>query len=53
LFLACSDDRFLLCDWVWSSRGWTRFLSMQNHYNLLYREEEREMVPLCRDQGVG
>jgi 1-deoxyxylulose-5-phosphate synthase len=33
--------------------GWTRFVSMQNHYNLLYREEEREMAPLCRDQGVG
>jgi len=33
--------------------GWTLFSSMQNHYNLLYREEEREMVPLCRDQGVG
>jgi aryl-alcohol dehydrogenase-like predicted oxidoreductase len=33
--------------------GWTRFVSMQNHYNLIYREEEREMVPLCRDQGVG
>ena len=33
--------------------GWTRFISMQNHYNLLYREEEREMIPLCRDQGVG
>ncbi|HET9594278.1 MAG TPA: aldo/keto reductase [Anaeromyxobacteraceae bacterium] len=33
--------------------GWTRFASMQDHYNLLYREEEREMVPLCRDQGVG
>ncbi len=33
--------------------GWTRFVSMQNHYNLLYREEEREMLPLCRDQGVG
>ena len=33
--------------------GWTRFVSMQNHYNLLYREEEREMMPLCRDQGVG
>lgn len=33
--------------------GWTRFVSMQNHWNLLYREEEREMVPLCRDQGVG
>ncbi len=33
--------------------GWTRFISMQNHYNLLYREEEREMLPFCADQGVG
>lgn len=33
--------------------GWTRFVSMQNHYNLVYREEEREMIPLCTDQGVG
>ncbi|MET8099704.1 aldo/keto reductase [Streptomyces sp. NPDC005236] len=33
--------------------GWTRFVAMQNHYNLLYREEEREMLPLCADQGVG
>ena len=33
--------------------GWTRFVSMQNHYNLVYREEEREMIPLCIDQGVG
>ncbi len=33
--------------------GWSRFVSMQNHYNLLYREEEREMIPLCIDQGVG
>jgi aryl-alcohol dehydrogenase-like predicted oxidoreductase len=33
--------------------GWTRFVSMQNHYNLIYREEEREMIPLCQDQGVG
>jgi aryl-alcohol dehydrogenase-like predicted oxidoreductase len=33
--------------------GWTRFISMQNHYNLVYREEEREMIPLCLDQGVG
>ena len=32
--------------------GWTRFISMQNHYNLIYREEEREMLPLCVDQGV-
>ncbi|MDC0773661.1 aldo/keto reductase [Streptomyces sp. HD] len=33
--------------------GWTKFVSMQNYYNLLYREEEREMLPLCADQGVG
>lgn len=33
--------------------GWTQFVSMQNHLNLVYREEEREMMPLCRDQGVG
>src|SRR6266568_4096073 len=33
--------------------GWTKFVSMQNHYNLLYREEEREMIPQCIDQGVG
>ncbi len=33
--------------------GWTRFVSMENRLNLLYREEEREMLPLCRDEGVG
>jgi aryl-alcohol dehydrogenase-like predicted oxidoreductase len=33
--------------------GWTRFISMQDHYNLLYREEEREMLPLCADQEIG
>jgi aryl-alcohol dehydrogenase (NADP+) len=33
--------------------GWHRFASMQNHYNLVYREEEREMIPLCVDQGLG
>ena len=47
--------------WAWQfakaqqvarENGWTRFVSMQNHYNLAYREEEREMIPLCRDQGV-
>ncbi|HET8746278.1 MAG TPA: aldo/keto reductase [Ramlibacter sp.] len=38
---------------VAKERGWTPFASMQNHYNLAYREEEREMIPLCRDQGVG
>ncbi len=34
-------------------RGWSRFVSMQNYLNLLYREEEREMLPLCADQGIG
>ena len=34
-------------------KGWARFVSMQNHYNLVYREEEREMMPLCVDQGLG
>ncbi|MGB5749313.1 MAG: aldo/keto reductase [Desulfobacterales bacterium] len=47
--------------WAWQfakaqhtaqSNGWVRFVSMQNHYNLIYREEEREMIPLCRDLGV-
>ncbi len=33
--------------------GWTRFVSMQNHYNLLHREEEREMLPLCQSEGIG
>jgi aryl-alcohol dehydrogenase (NADP+) len=33
--------------------GWSRFISMQNHYNLVYREEEREMLPLCRAEGIG
>jgi 1-deoxyxylulose-5-phosphate synthase len=33
--------------------GWARFVSMQNHYNLIYREEEREMIPLCEAEGVG
>ncbi len=35
------------------THGWTRFVSMQNHYNLVYREEEREMLPLCREEGIG
>src|SRR5438093_7139840 len=37
---------------VAEGNGWTRFVSMQNHYNLIYREEEREMIPQCLDQGV-
>ena len=48
--------------WAWQfmkmlktqeANGWTRFVSMQNHLNLIYREEEREMLPLCVDQGIG
>jgi aryl-alcohol dehydrogenase-like predicted oxidoreductase len=48
--------------WAWQlakmlslagQRGWPRFVTMQNHYNLLYREEEREMIPLCRTEGLG
>jgi aryl-alcohol dehydrogenase (NADP+) len=38
---------------IQQQHGWTRFASMQNHYNLVYREEEREMIPLCLDQGIG
>jgi aryl-alcohol dehydrogenase (NADP+) len=39
--------------WTCDRRGFTRFISMQSHYNLCYREEEREMIPLCQDQGIG
>ncbi|HEX4704330.1 MAG TPA: aldo/keto reductase [Pseudonocardiaceae bacterium] len=45
--------QFAKAQHVAERNGWTRFVSMQNHYNLLYREEEREMLPLCADQGVG
>jgi 1-deoxyxylulose-5-phosphate synthase len=45
--------QFAKAQHVAGTRGWTRFVSMQNHYNLVYREEEREMIPLCVDQGVG
>src|SRR5437763_2468243 len=45
--------QFAKAQHVAERNGWTRFVSMQNHYNLLYREEEREMIPLCLDQGVG
>ena len=38
---------------VSEKNGWARFVSMQNHYNLLYREEEREMIPACREEGLG
>jgi aryl-alcohol dehydrogenase (NADP+) len=45
--------QFAKAQQVAERNGWTKFASMQNHYNLIYREEEREMNPLCIDQGVG
>jgi aryl-alcohol dehydrogenase-like predicted oxidoreductase len=45
--------QFSKAQYLAERHGWTRFSTMQNHYNLLYREEEREMLPLCADQGVG
>jgi aryl-alcohol dehydrogenase-like predicted oxidoreductase len=45
--------QFSKAQYLAGRHGWTKFASMQNHYNLLYREEEREMMPLCADQGVG
>ena len=52
---ASSTDawRFAKALFTADRRGWSRFVSMQNHYNLVYREEEREMLPLCRAEGVG
>lgn len=44
--------QFAKAQHVAERHGWTRFVSMQNHYNLLYREEEREMMPLCQDSGI-
>jgi 1-deoxyxylulose-5-phosphate synthase len=45
--------QFAKAQYTADAHGWTRFVSMQNHYNLVYREEEREMIPQCADQGVG
>jgi 1-deoxyxylulose-5-phosphate synthase len=45
--------QFAKAQHVAATNGWTKFVTMQNHYNLVYREEEREMLPLCVDQGVG
>jgi 1-deoxyxylulose-5-phosphate synthase len=45
--------QFAKAQHVAADHGWTPFVSMQDHYNLLYREEEREMLPLCLDQGIG
>jgi diketogulonate reductase-like aldo/keto reductase len=45
--------QFLGMQHVAERNGWTKFVSMQNYYNLLYREEEREMLPACLETGVG
>lgn len=45
--------QFAKAQFVARQNGWTPFVSMQNHYNLIYREEEREMIPFCQDQGIG
>jgi aryl-alcohol dehydrogenase-like predicted oxidoreductase len=45
--------QFAKCLYLADLHGWTRFAAMQNHYNLVYREEEREMLPLCRAEGIG
>lgn len=45
--------QFLGMQHVAELNGWTKFVSMQNYYNLLYREEEREMLPACLETGVG
>ncbi|GAA0134453.1 aldo/keto reductase [Paenibacillus sp. YSY-4.3] len=45
--------QFLKANYIAERNGWTRFVSMQNHYNLLYREEEREMMPLCKEEKIG
>jgi aryl-alcohol dehydrogenase-like predicted oxidoreductase len=45
--------QFCKAQYIARLNGWTRFISMQNHLNLLYREEEREMLPYCREEGVG
>jgi 1-deoxyxylulose-5-phosphate synthase len=45
--------QFAQAQYIARMNGWTEFVSMQNHYNLIYREEEREMIPLCRNLGVG
>lgn len=45
--------QFQKAQYVAEKNGWTKFISMQNHYNLIYREDEREMIPLCKDLKVG
>ncbi len=50
---AMSSWQFQKALHVAEKHGWTRFVSMQDHFNLIYREEEREMLPLCREEGIG
>ena len=50
---ACTRGSSPRCSRTSDAHGWARFVSMQNHYNLVYREEEREMMPLCRAEGIG
>lgn len=50
---AMSAWQFQKAQYVAKANGWTQFISMQNHYNLLYREDEREMIPLCQDMKIG
>lgn len=45
--------QFMKAQMVAERHGWTKFVSMQNHYNLIYREEEREMMALCKEEGIG
>lgn len=45
--------QFQKMNYIAEKNGWTKFVSMQNLYNLLYREEEREMIPYCKDAGIG
>ncbi len=45
--------QFIKAQYTAEKNGWTKFVSMQNHYNLVYREEEREMIPYCRETGIG
>src|SRR5450756_2117196 len=56
----CAISVLPACTWQFTKaqyladlHGWTRFVTMQNHYNLVYREEEREMIPYCQAEGVG
>lgn len=50
---AMSAWQFQKAQYIAKTHGWTPFISMQNHYNLLYREDEREMIPLCQDMNIG